>query len=177
MRYAPLYITSFPLNAPRKQLEAQQFQNQWGSYEAINNVPDRLRWLRHSHGLRQIDAAKIAGVSRGVYIELETGEAKQMPAQAADRLAQFYGVPMTDLLDAYSHFLQSDPATQLLKHRTEAGLTRETLAQHSLTRVYAIWICGKKVSAPSATKVGSGIFPEGNKNREQAFCLLLICVG
>ncbi len=146
MRYAPLYITSFPLNAPRKQLDAQLFQKRWGSYGAIDNIPDRLRWLRHSRGLMQKEVAGIAGVSRGVYIDLESGEAKQMPAEAADKLAGFYGVPMTDLLDAYSRFLQSDPASQLLKLRTKAGMTREAFAQQLGTSVrnLEMWEKGKR---------------------------------
>ena len=146
MRYAPLYITSFPLNAPRKQLDAQLFQNRWGSYGAIDNIPDRLRWLRHSRGLMQKEAAQIAGLSRGVYIDLETGAAKQMPAEAADKLAAFYGVPATDLMDAYSAFLQSDPASQLLHHRTQLGLTREAFAQQLGTSVrnLQMWETGKR---------------------------------
>ena len=146
MRYAPLYITSFPLNAPRKQLDAQLFQNRWGSYEAIDNIPDRLRWLRHSRGLMQKEVAEIAGVSRGVYIELETGVAKQMPTEAADKLAGFYGVPTTDLLDDYSAFLQSDPASMLLHHRTRLGLTREAFAQQLGTSVsnLKMWETGQR---------------------------------
>ena len=129
MRYAPLYITSFPLNAPRKQLDAQLFQNRWNSYGAIDNIPDRLRWLRHSRGLMQKEVAEIAGVSRSVYIDLETGAAKQMPARAADKLAQFYGVPVTGLLDDYSRFLLNDPPAQLRQRRMESGMTREAFAQ------------------------------------------------
>lgn len=146
VQYAPLYITRFALNAPRKQLEAQLFQNRWGSYEAIDSIPDRLRWLRHSRGLMQKEAAQIAGVSRGVYIDLENGAAKQMPAQAADKLAAFYGVPTTDLLDDYSAFLQSDPASRLLHHRTQLGLTREAFAQQLGTSVrnLQMWETGKR---------------------------------
>ena len=146
MRYAPLYIATFPLNAPRKQLEAQQFQNKWGSYDRIPTVPDRLRWLRHSRGLMQKEVAEIAGVSRGVYIDLETGVAKQMPAGAADKLAQFYGIPAADLLDEFNRFLLSDPASQLLKYRTQAGLTREAFAQQLGTSVrnLEMWEKGKR---------------------------------
>lgn len=146
VRYAPLYITSFPLNAPRKQLDAQLFQNRWGGYGAIDNIPDRLRWLRHSRGLMQKEVAQVAGVSRGVYADLETGASKQMPAHAADKLAAFYGVPTTDLLDDYSAFLQSDPASRLLHHRTQLGLTREAFAQQLGTSVrnLQMWETGKR---------------------------------
>ena len=145
VQYAPLYITRFALNAPRKQLEAQLFQNRWGSYEAIDNIPDRLRWLRHSRGLMQKEVAEIAGVSRSVYIDLETGAAKQMPVQAADKLAQFYDVPVTELLDDYSRFLLNDPPAQLRQRRMESGMTRGAFAQQLGTSLSNLerWETGK----------------------------------
>lgn len=53
VQYAPLCIHTFRLIAPRKLLEAQQFNQQYHSYEEIQNVPDRLRWCRHHMGLMQ----------------------------------------------------------------------------------------------------------------------------
>jgi hypothetical protein len=56
------------------------------------------------------------------------------------------GVPTTDLLDDYSAFLQSDPASQLLKHRTQLGLNREAFAQQLGTSVrnLQMWETGKR---------------------------------
>ena len=48
VRYAPLFIHSFVLCAPRKILEATQFNQRYRRYEEIDNVPDRFRWCRHS---------------------------------------------------------------------------------------------------------------------------------
>ena len=64
VRYAPLYIHSFVLCAPRKILEATQFNQRYRRYEDIQNVPDRLRWLRHSRGLIQTEVAAKIGMSR-----------------------------------------------------------------------------------------------------------------
>lgn len=41
LRHALLYIHTFRLMAPRKLLEAQLFNKQYGCYEDINNIPDR----------------------------------------------------------------------------------------------------------------------------------------
>ena len=43
VRYAPMYIHSSRLIAPRRLLEAQLFNQQYQNYEDIPNVPDRLR--------------------------------------------------------------------------------------------------------------------------------------
>lgn len=135
VRYAPLCITRVPLMGTDSR----------ESYEAIANVPDRLRWLRKSRGLLQKEVAEIAGVSRNVYVDLETGAAKRMPAQAADRLAAYYGVPATDLLDDYSRFLLRDPQTQLRRRRMESGLTREAFARQLGTSLINLerWETGK----------------------------------
>ena len=42
VRYAPLFIHSFVLCAPRKILEATQFNQRYRRYEEIDNVSDRL---------------------------------------------------------------------------------------------------------------------------------------
>ena len=83
VRFAPLYIHSFKLCAPHKILEATMMNQTYHSYEEITSIPDRLRWLRHSKGLMQREAAQIAGVSRSVYIEIECGINKT-PAGVSD---------------------------------------------------------------------------------------------
>jgi hypothetical protein len=50
VRFAPLFIHSFRLIAPRKLLEAQQFNRRYHSYEEISSVPNRLRWCRYQQG-------------------------------------------------------------------------------------------------------------------------------
>ena len=69
MRYAPMYIHSFRLIAPRRLLEAQLFNQQYQNYEDIPNVQDRLRWCRHHMGLMQKEVADLIGISRGHYID------------------------------------------------------------------------------------------------------------
>ena len=93
VRYAPLYIHSFVLCIPRKILEATMINQRYRRYEDIQNVPDRLRWLRHSRGLLQVETAKIAGVTRSVYIDIECGITQRVPIEMADKLAVFYGKP------------------------------------------------------------------------------------
>ena len=70
VRYAPLFIHSFVLCAPRKILEATQFNQRYRSYEESDNVPDRLRRLRHSKGLMQAEMAQMIRMKRGAYKNL-----------------------------------------------------------------------------------------------------------
>ena len=116
VRFAPLYIHSFRLCAPHKILEATMMNQTYHSYEEITAIPDRLRWLRHSKGLMQREAAQIAGVSRSVYIEIGC---------LILNLSQFYGVPVSDFLDEYNQFLFDGQAQRVRAYRKKLGMGRK----------------------------------------------------
>lgn len=147
MRYAPLYILSFALCAPRKILEAMRFQQHYRRYEEIQNIPDRLRWCRHSRGLRQVEVAEIAGVTRSVYIDIECGITQHIPRSMMERLADFYGVPMTDFMDEFNQFLYDGQANRIRTCREGMGLSQKSFSQATgipLTSLRA-WEDGTKV--------------------------------
>ena len=105
VRYAPMYIYSYRLIAPRRLMEAQLFNQQYQSYEDIQNVPDRLRWCRYRMGLMQKEVADLIGITREHYIDFEVGYADCYPKEIVDKLAALYQVPVDDLLDDYNRFL------------------------------------------------------------------------
>ena len=129
VRYAPLYIHSFVLCAPRKILEATQFNQRYRRYEDIQNVPDRLRWLRHSRGLIQTEVAEKIGMSRHTYMNIEEGVTRQVPKEMRDRLAQFYGVPAMDFIDEFTQFIEDGQAVRIRTIRTQTGLSRRAYAE------------------------------------------------
>lgn len=122
VRFAPLYIHSFRLCAPHKILEATMMNQIYRSYEEIAAIPDRLRWLRHSKGLMQAEAASIAGVSRNVYINLETGVTQRLPMELAQKLSAYYKVPLTDLIDEFNRFCLDGQAKRITEYRKRLGL-------------------------------------------------------
>lgn len=147
MRYAPLYIHSFVLCAPRKILEATQFNQRYRRYEDIQNVPDRLRWLRHSRGLLQIETARIAGVTRSVYIDIECGITQRVPIEMADKLAAFYGKSREDFLDEFNRFLLDGQSKRIRTYRAKTGLSRREYAKRMgiPIRSLEVWENEKKV--------------------------------
>ena len=84
--------------APRKQLDAYCFLTRYHSYGDIPNVPDRLRWLRHTNGLMQKEVAKIAGIHSRTYSDLESGVTRQIPKPVAEVLAAYYHIGTDDLI-------------------------------------------------------------------------------
>ena len=129
--YGTLYIHSFPLCVPRKILEADRFIRRYHSYAEIQNIPDRLRWLRHSRGLTQTELAQRTEIHDSVYKAIEAGAAQRIPQEAVERLAQFYSVPVTDFLDEFNRFLYDGQAKRILAYRGKLGMGRKTFARHT----------------------------------------------
>ena len=146
-RHALLYIHTFRLVAPRKLLEAQLFNKQYHCYEDIDNIPDRLRFCRHRLGLMQKEVAKIAGVSRSTYINLETGVLNGFDKTVADKLATLFEIPVYDLLDGYNRFLCHGQAQQIQDYRQSYGLGQKPFARQMGIPIRCLqdWESGRKV--------------------------------
>lgn len=129
VRYAPMYIHSFRLIAPRRLLEAQLFNQQYQNYEDIPNVQDRLRWCRHHMGLMQKEVADLIGISRGHYIDFEVGYVDYYPKEIVDKLAALYQVPVDDLLDDYNRFLYKGQGKMIREYRESLGLKKKPFAR------------------------------------------------
>ena len=131
VRFVPLYIHSFRFCAPHKILEATMMNQTYRSYEEITSVPDRLRWLRHSKGLMQREAAQIAGVSRSVYIDIECGITRRLPGCLILNLSQFYGVSISDFLDDYNQFLFDGQAKRIKGYRKKLGMGQKPFCRYT----------------------------------------------
>ena len=129
MRYAPLYIHSFPVCPPKRNLEAMALNKQYRRYEEIPNVPDRLRWCRLSRGMTQKEAADKMGVSLHTYKNIELGITKQISKETVERLARFYDLPAGDLTDEFMQFLQDGQAHRIRTYRRTLGLGKKPFAR------------------------------------------------
>jgi hypothetical protein len=88
-------------------------------------------------GLMQKEVAELIGVSRHVYIDLETGNVQAINKRIADKLSDLYHIPPTDLLDEYGRFLYNDPAKQIKAHREKLGLDIFAFARYLGTTPYS----------------------------------------
>ena len=158
-RLAPLYVLSFRLGKVRKASEAQRYSCK---YEDLHTVPERLRWCRYRLGMMQKDVAWRVGIPLSQYEEMERGSCQEYPAQAMDKLAEVYGVPVEDLLDEYSRFLYDGPGDRIRRARERLGLSRKALAKLIGTGEKSIrdWEAGrKKVSKKSWEKLKDYLSP------------------
>lgn len=145
VHYAPLYIHSFRLVAPRRLLDAQTFNTQYHDYSEIKAFPDRLRWCRHHKGILQKDVAKVLGLTSSNYRNLENGRQEYLEKSIIDKLAAFYGLSPADLLDDYNLFLYRGQGKQLRAYRQQLNMSREQFAEffHISPVSLASWECDK----------------------------------
>lgn len=129
VRYAPMYIHSFRLIAPRKLLEAQLINQRYQNYEDIPTVHDRLRWCRHHKGLTQKEVAELTGISHSRYSDMENGAVDYYTKEIADKLAAFYEIPVYDLLDDYNLFLYTGQGKLIREYRESLGMNIKPFAQ------------------------------------------------
>jgi transcriptional regulator with XRE-family HTH domain len=146
VRYAPLFIHSFVLCAPRRILEAAQFNQRYRRYEEIQNVPDRLRWLRHSKGLIQVEVADKVGMTHSVYKAIEEGFTQYIDLEKVEGLALFYGVPVTDFLDEFNRFLYDGQVNRIRAYRESMGLGKKPFARELGISIRSLqeWESGRK---------------------------------
>lgn len=163
VRYAPLYLHSFPLNAPRQMLDAQRLNRRYRCYEEIDNVQDRMRWCRHRMGLMQKEVAELVGLSRGDYCLYEDGGYDYYPKDVVDKLAALFGVPADDLLDDYNRFLYYGQGRAIREYRESLGLKKKPFARllHIDSHNQQIWETEQK-------RVIKGSWEKYFKNRIQA---------
>ncbi len=119
-----MFIYQFPLLAPHHLLESQKFNILYPSPDMITQTADKLRWYRYRLGLLQRDIADIIGIDRKTYIHYEEDGKDYYPLEHMSKLAELFGVPVTELLDEYNTFLYNDQGKQLRERREALGLSR-----------------------------------------------------
>jgi len=128
-------------------LEATQFNQRYRRYEEIESVPDRLRWCRHSKGLMQVEVADKVGMTHSVYKAIEEGFTQHIDPEKVERLAQFYGVPVTDFLDEFNRFLYDGQANRIRAYRESMGLGKKPFAREMGIPIRSLqgWESGRKI--------------------------------
>ncbi|MDO5327138.1 MAG: helix-turn-helix domain-containing protein [Clostridia bacterium] len=134
------------MTVTKKISEAFSLNQRYRRYEDIASIPDRLRWRRHELGLLQKEVAAKIGVARAVYSSLETDEMDAYDPLIMDKLATLYHIPINDLLNDYTRFLQAGQGQAILNLRQSLNMTRAEFAQYLHTDVdnITVWETEKK---------------------------------
>ena len=139
IKYAPLYIHSFQLLQPRNLLEAERFNIKYTDPSEMATVSDKLRYYRHKKGLQQKEVARKTGIHRATYCAYEQEDRKMpYPLDKLSKIAELFGVEITDLLDSYNLFLYSGQGRQIRALRQSLGLTKQEFGDLYGFHVYTV---------------------------------------
>ena len=86
-------------------------------------------WYRYRKALLQREIAELIGIDRGTYIRYEEYGHDYYPIDHMEKLAELYGVPVTELLDDFNLFLYNDQGKQIREIRNRLGLSRKEYAK------------------------------------------------
>ena len=129
VKFSPLFIHSFPLLAPHHLLESEKFNIRFSDPSQITEIADKLRWYRYRKALLQREIAELIGIDRSTYIRYEEYGHDYYPIEHMKKLADLYGVPVTELLDEFNLFLYNDQGKQIKEIRNRLGLSRKEYAK------------------------------------------------
>ena len=74
----------------------------------------------------QVEVADKVGMTYSVYKAIEEGFTQHIEPVMIDRLAQFYGVPVADLLDEFNHFLYDGQTVRIRAYRESFGMGKQS---------------------------------------------------
>lgn len=126
--YIPLYILSFNFNNPSKFLLVDKLQNQFENFSEIQNIADKIKWLRHKKGLLQKDVADYLNIDRTSYVAYEKNSRGSYNINHLKKLAELFEIDITQLLDEYNMFLYKGQAKLLKYIRKELNVTQKDFA-------------------------------------------------
>ena len=95
----------------------------------------------------QVEVAEKVGMTHSVYKAIEEAFTQHIDPENVERLAQFYGVPVTDFLDEFNRFLYDGQANRIRAYRESLGLGKKPFARKMAIPIRSLqgWESGKKV--------------------------------
>ena len=94
----------------------------------------------------QAEVAEKVGMTRSVYTAIEEGSTRRIELEKAERLAKFYGVPLTDFLDEFNRFLYDGQVSRIRAYRESFGLGKKAFARKMGIPIRCLqeWESGRK---------------------------------
>lgn len=143
--YLPLYIHSFQFLCPKKLTDSERFNIKYPDPLMLTTTADKLRYYRYKKSLLQREVAVYAGMNDSTYIHYENPEHEYYPLDKLERIAELFGIDVTDLLDDYNRFLYNGQGSQIRKLRKSMSMTQYMFGKFYGVNATAVkrWESGK----------------------------------
>lgn len=97
---------------------------------SLQTVGDKLKWYRLKHDLMQKECASVMQIDRSTYSAYEDNAVDAYPLDKLQKIAEYYHIDITKLLDDYNLFLLNDQGRQVRALRQEMHMTRREFADY-----------------------------------------------
>ena len=124
-----IHTFCYKLRSNKKLSRVKKFDLTYSTPGEIDNIADKLRFYRHQNKLSQNDLACLLNVDRTVYSRYESGKNDYCPIDRMQKVADFYQIPITDLLDEYNLFIYHGQAEGFKQLRKSLCLSLSDVAE------------------------------------------------
>lgn len=105
IKFAPLYKTVHNMTKIKFHAKMSKYWYKDKDWKDMDNIADKLRYLRIKKGLIQKDVANYLGINIGTYKTYEDKTRIYYPKNHIIKLSELYNVPIENILDDYNRFL------------------------------------------------------------------------
>lgn len=125
--YTPMYIHSFAFIMGNDYKECEKYNLKITNPYELENISDKLRYLRLKESMYQEDVAKMIGIDRTTYISYENG-LRIYPLDVMKKISDLYKIDLNALLDDYHNFIYNNQGQNIKRIRKDLGLNQKELA-------------------------------------------------
>ena len=142
-----LFVLVIPVQEKRPLPEARPFLQAHPDYESLTTISERRKWCCYRKNLTRKQVSFLIGDTSGTYSDLETGKATYTPTNLGTHICTLFEIPLSDIQDAYTAFLESGQGQQVRKHRESLHMTESEYAHLLGVRpsVLRQWEAGTRV--------------------------------
>ena len=124
-----IYTFYYELKSNKRLSRVKKFDLMYSTPDEIDNMADKLRFYRHQNNLSQNDLAHLLNVDRTVYAKYECRKTDYYPIDRMQKIADFYHILITDLLDEYNLFIYHGQAEGFKQLRKSLCLSLSDVAE------------------------------------------------
>ncbi len=126
--YSLLYVHSFSFIIGNDYKECEKYNLTITNPNELENMNDKIRYLRLRKSMYQKDVAEYIGIDRATYSTYENGIGVY-PKDVMMKLSEMYKIDLDVLLDDYHRFIYYNQGQNIRRIRQDLGLNQEELAE------------------------------------------------
>lgn len=117
IKYCTFYRHSIPLYISEHSKARDRYNLLQDNPDNIEQMYDKLRYYRFKNKLTQREVAEYLQITEMQYKEYERAKGSRLPEEIAEKLAEFYNIPVEKLRTHYQKFISNNPGEKIKQIR------------------------------------------------------------